>query len=165
MSYSVLEEMDDMARNGPALQVLRADAVRDWDLVDGVMGQIVEITLFNPYPAHTHTDISSWVRKPISIDLEGEGFRTVRSGRVHRLMPGDQVTVQVIIQPVEGVSTNSNQPFKGASIQYDSNTEWSTPIEITGPLVHDWMEYSEDTEQLEQHRSPDWFNGAKFGVR
>lgn len=161
MSYTSFEESDDALSGSQNLEVLRAEAIRDWEIVDGTKGQIVEVTLFNPNPAHKHDDRSTWVTDTVSIELIGDGFTTVRPGEVHRLMPGDQVTVRIIIQPTKEPNLSA---LDRSSVRYAGDQSRDAPVTIEGSLVYDWTLYTEDVADLEQHRSPAWFNGAKFGV-
>ena len=66
-----------------------------------VRAQIVEITLTNPFAvADGYGRREAWVQgKGLEVELVGRAVRTVKTGRLWRLMPGDEVVVQVAVEP------------------------------------------------------------------
>lgn len=152
----------------PALGVqdkIRARLVRGtrrWGHVGGNKAQVVEVSLANPLSASRRAEAAAWVDSPIAVRLEGTGFKTVREGRVARLMPGDEIEVEVLVTP----TSSSAVTFAGAELRLNtSGREWGVPVTVEGSgLVHDFAAWTDDLADLDQHSRPTWFNGAKFGI-
>ncbi|KAL1405008.1 hypothetical protein Q8F55_008628 [Vanrija albida] len=149
------------ARLEDRVRAASVKATRRWGHVHGKKAQVVEVRLANPLSAARRGDPAAWVDAPIDVRLAGDGFVTVGPGRVARLMPGDAVTVEVLIRP-----TGAASAFDGAEVRLNaSGREWSVPVRVEGSgIVHDFAEWTEETADIEQHSSPSWFNGAKFGI-
>lgn len=193
--------------------------------------QVVEITLTNPFAVGEHARKDAWVAgKGLEVELVGRAVRTVRSGRLWRLMPGDEVVVQVGVEPgdvdvngerdendgVEVVLREMEDEVEGVEVG-KGRVVGMQRVEVKGSGLakkHGWGEWVDDvvsrptasytraqitdrhafsisslrphcehrlpdsrrgypslTSLLdicayysEEHESPDWFNGAKFGI-
>lgn len=144
------------------VKVSNVHSTRRWDTVDGQRGQVVEVTINNPFSPTRHADSSSWASHPISVSLHGSDIKTIRAGRLARLMPGDKITVEVLVIP-----SGTNPSFAKAEIKLSSEgVTWSAEaIAVEGSdVVVDWTKWTEAVDDLEQHSTPSWFSDAKFGV-
>ncbi|KAI1147919.1 alpha-L-fucosidase [Nemania diffusa] len=110
--------------------------------------QVVEVTVNNP-GAECVGGIG------VNVTMEGKGFETSTAGRLKRLCPGDQKVVKIGVQGasqgavdvevvVEGEAERQVTRFSGVEIGL---TEWTPEL-----------------DNLARHESPDWFDGAKFGI-
>lgn len=144
------------------VKVSNVHSTRRWDTVDGQRGQVIEVTINNPFSPTLHPDSSSWASHPFSISLHGSDIKTLRTGKLARLMPGDKMTVEVLVIP-----SGTNPSFANAEIRLSSEGHtWSAEaIAIEGSdVVTDWTKWTEAVDDLEQHSTPSWFSDAKFGV-
>lgn len=97
--------------------------------------------------------------------LVGSGIVTVGAGSIPRLMPGDEITVEVLVTPSgNGAASfdNVHVELKGQRGQF-----WRRRLAhgVEGcALVTDWEAWTEERVDLEQHSAPQWYRGAKFGV-
>lgn len=146
------------------LSIRSVTATRRWEIVDDHRGQIVEVTLANPYSVVHHGDHSAWLEGPIKVSLQGgKGTQTLRPAMLPRLMPGDEVTLEIPIKPQSDDAT-----FGGAYLVFDGPTlqmTWGGDAIVGGSeMVHDWERWTDEAGDLEQHSAPAWYRGAKFGV-
>jgi hypothetical protein len=146
------------------LSVRSVTATRRWEIVDDHRGQIVEVTLANPYSVVHHGDRSAWLEGPVKVSLQGgKGTQTLRPAILPRLMPGDEVTLEIPIKPESADAT-----FGGAYLVFDGPTlhmTWGGDAIVGGSeMVHDWGRWTDEADDLEQHSAPAWYRGAKFGV-
>ena len=65
--------------------------------------QIVEVALANLLPEGD----DGWLLSPRAVTIDSPVVRTVRAGRVNRLMAGDEVRVEVLVAPKKGVTHGS----------------------------------------------------------
>jgi hypothetical protein len=72
-----------------------------------------------------------------------------------RLCPGDQKVVKI------GIRGSSKEPVN-ASVVIDTGISQQT-IDFTGVEIG-LTEWTPDLDNLARHESPDWFDGAKFGI-
>lgn len=123
--------------------------------------QVVEVAIRNPLSTSRHLDRSTWIDRPLSISLLGDAFTTVRAGYIPRLMPGDEVIVEILVKP-----TGKSSEFTNAHVEFTlGDSHWTRPVQVEGSkLVFDFGEWSSDDADTEQHTSPAWFNNAKFGI-
>lgn len=168
MSYIPATQGDQL---GDRVQPRYARATRRWETIDGLKAQVVEVALGNPQSVSQHEDIKAWIDRAADVSLVGTGFTTVRPGRVARLMPGDEVVVEVLVTPtgsakewgnVEVVVELAREQSRGKS-RKDVTTRSSVVVEGS-KLVHDFAEWTEDTADIEEHTSPRWFDDAKYGI-
>ncbi|KAL7417418.1 alpha-L-fucosidase-domain-containing protein [Mrakia frigida] len=141
--------------------------------------QIVEVTLSNPFAVNEHGRRKAWVGgRGLEVELVGRAVRTVVKGRIKRLMPGDEVVVQIGVEPGD-VTVSSSQDATvevvlreiiGSGVEGSAERSgvvgWQT-VEVQGSGIlkdRGWGEWIDDVVALEQHESPDWFNNAKFGI-
>lgn len=61
---------------------------------------MVEVTLSNPFAVDAHGRREAWVGgRGLEVELVGRAVRTVVKGRIKRLMPGDEIVVQLGCEP------------------------------------------------------------------
>ncbi|KAJ6499583.1 glycoside hydrolase family 29 protein [Mycena vitilis] len=140
---------------GPALSVRRARFSTRWEDIDGVRAQAVEVTLANLLPGLTLSRNTS-LTSPHTVELQGPGIRTVRPGAINRLVPADQVRVDVF---VTGSSANGSAVVR--LLDSAGNLVGNSSAFPTSPLVENW---TPDTESLALHETPSWWNAAKYGI-
>lgn len=135
-------------------------ATRRWEDVDGGNAQVVEVGVTNPVSVTQHSSRDAWVDQPITLSLSGATFKTVTPATVSRLMPGDEVKVELLVTP-----TSTSAEFVDPVLDISVNSDpWSAPVIVEGSrLVHDFTQWSAD-EDVEEHTAPGWFNDAKFGI-
>ncbi|KAJ8489101.1 hypothetical protein ONZ45_g13706 [Pleurotus djamor] len=133
----------------PALSVRRVKFTNRWEFIGNQRAQAVEVTLANLLPSHllgVSTDTA--VRSTHQINLSGSGIRTLRSGVFHRLIPGDQVRVDVFVS-----GTLSGGVAKVQVINNAGQTVLSEGGFGTSALVERW---TPDSDVLSTHESPTW---------
>ncbi|KAI0381147.1 glycoside hydrolase family 29 protein [Hypomontagnella monticulosa] len=110
--------------------------------------QVVEITVNNAGSECIAGD-------GLTFSLSGDGLTTVERGYVKRLCPGDQKVVAV------GVESSSDEPITTSVIIVDSTDKRSIDFE---DIQFGLAEWTTDLDSLAKHESPEWFNGAKYGI-
>lgn len=126
--------------SGVEAQYLRPTQKSD----DGV--QIVEVGINNAG--------SQWVSgEGIEISIEAPGVTTVEPAYIKRLMPGDQKKVNI------GVTGAMNGTARVVISGKDCNMTASFEDVQIGLL-----EWTSELDSLTMHESPEWFNGAKYGI-
>jgi alpha-L-fucosidase len=124
-------------------------------------GQIVQVAVRNPLSAARYQDLSTWVDHPIEVTLAGANFKTVRAGYIPRLMPGDEVRVDVVVVPTVKAESFGNAKLNLSGDNFAS----SRPVTVEGAaLVHDFTKWTADNDDVEQHTAPGWYEAAKFGI-
>ncbi|KAI8624155.1 glycoside hydrolase family 29 protein [Xylariaceae sp. FL1651] len=91
----------------------------------------------------------------LNVSLVGKDFTTTTPGRVKRLCPSDQKVVKI------GVKGSTNG-LVNVSVLIDAGAKLQK-INFTGIEIGltDW---TTDLDNLAKHESPEWFDGAKFGI-
>ena len=108
--------------------------------------QLVEIGIDNAGP--------DWVSGPgLNVSLSGSGITTVEPGFVKRLRPGDQKRVVLVV---------SGQGISDVEVSLDGGNI-SCTASFTG-IDFGLKEWTSDLKSLNEHESPEWFNGAKYGI-
>ncbi|KAK0471571.1 glycoside hydrolase family 29 protein [Armillaria novae-zelandiae] len=139
----------------PALSIRRARFTSRWEDFDGVRAQAVEVTLANLLPTYTLSAETSLNSKH-QLYINGAGIKTIYSGVIHRLVPGDQVTVDVFISGArENGSTNIEIRDSNARV-IGVSSGW-----LATPMVEHW---TPDAQVLGGHETPTWWNRAKYGI-
>ncbi|KAI2622738.1 glycoside hydrolase family 29 protein [Hypomontagnella submonticulosa] len=110
--------------------------------------QVVEITVNNAGSECVAGD-------GLTLSLSGDGLRTVENGRLKRLCPGDQKIVAI------GVESSSDEPITVSVTMDDGATKRSFGFEN---IQFGLTEWTTDLNNLAKHESPEWFNGAKYGI-
>lgn len=136
---------------GPQLQVDYARSTKKY--LTNAATQIFEVTISN-------IDEKYWVMSndSVGVSIESKGVTTLKPGAIKRLRPGDRVIVQVAVENKESVEIGTTGI---ATVRLKSST-----IDIS----HDFMAtfgigpYEPTYESIFTHESPDWYNGAKFGI-
>ncbi|KAG6816740.1 hypothetical protein H0H87_003329 [Tephrocybe sp. NHM501043] len=130
-----------------SLSVRRTRFTTRWEEVDGERAQAVEVTIANLLPAFAmsrDTSISSEIR----ISITGSHLQTVGQGYIRRLVPADQVKVDVFVTGSQhnGRATVHIHDTRGKEL--GTSEGW-----ITSPLVDEW---SPDANLLSTHETPGW---------
>ncbi|KAG6840365.1 hypothetical protein C0991_007181, partial [Blastosporella zonata] len=138
-----------------SISVRRTRFTTRWEELDGRRAQAVEVTIANLLPAFTLSRETS-VSDELRVSITGEHIQMVASASIHRLVPSDQVKVDVFV-------TGSRQDGHAIVHIHDShgNELGSSAGWITSPLVDEW---SANATLLRTHETPSWWNGAKFGI-
>ncbi|KAJ7847700.1 glycoside hydrolase family 29 protein [Mycena olivaceomarginata] len=140
---------------GPALAIRRARFTTRWEDIEGVRAQAVEVTLANLLPAFAISRNTSITTRH-TVELVGSGIQTVIPGVINRLVPADQVRVDVFMT---GSTANGNATIQ---IRDSSGNVVATSGEFpTSPLVEN---YTPDADSLSMHETPSWWNAAKYGI-
>jgi alpha-L-fucosidase len=137
---------------GPELEVQYARSTRKW-MGSTAATQTFEVTVSN-------VGEQGWVlaNDSVEVSIESDGVTTVKPGIIKRLRPGDQVTVQVGVENKDGVESGT---IGNATARLKSDT-----VDVT----HDFEAtfgvgaYEPTYTSIYSHESPDWYNGAKFGI-
>lgn len=146
----------------PNLEITRVRATRKWaDLPGADKAQIVEVHVRNPLSLSLYDDESAWVAETTQIEARGSGVQTAKKGHVYRLMPGDEQIVQVLVRPTAASAMQADQ-LQVVAASRSRTLEFDSPLE--GRIIDDFEAWTEDTASLMEHETPDWFNGAKFGI-
>ncbi|KAK0212150.1 glycoside hydrolase family 29 protein [Desarmillaria ectypa] len=145
----------DMVDVKPALSIRRARFTSRWEDFDGVRAQAVEVTLANLLPTYS-LSVETSLNARHQIYISGSDIKTLYSGVVHRLVPGDQITVDVFISGVheDGLANIEVRDPDAHVIGVSSG--WPTT-----PLVEHWAPYK---QILDAHETPTWWNRAKYGI-
>ncbi|KAK5625446.1 hypothetical protein RRF57_001162 [Xylaria bambusicola] len=123
-------------------------AVRPTQKWFGIGEQIVEVAVNNVG--------EECVAGPgITVRLDGEGFTTTKPGALKRLCPGDQKIVKI------GVTGSPNAPVN-VSVIIDGDT--SRQVFDFPEVEIGLTEWTSELDNLARHESPEWFDGAKFGI-
>ncbi|KAI5859959.1 glycoside hydrolase family 29 protein [Durotheca rogersii] len=130
---------------GAAVSVQSIRPTQKW--LDGG-AQAVEITVNNAGSECVAGD-------GLVLSILGLGLQTANKGHLKRLCPGDQKIVTV------GVEVSHNHLVNASVVFDDGVDQQSVSFENTQFGLIDW---TEDLDSLARHESPEWFNGAKFGI-
>ncbi|KAK1221691.1 hypothetical protein PQX77_015521 [Marasmius sp. AFHP31] len=148
----------DPSQSGAALAVRRARFTNRWETVtndDDVRAQAVQVTLANLLPSNTLSTNTSLNSKH-TIEISGPGIRTLTPGVVNRLVPGDQVRVDVLVSGVQN-DTNASVVIKDS----EGTTVGTSDGWVASPLIEEW---TPDAGVLAKHETPAWWNKAKYGI-
>ncbi|KAG6876380.1 hypothetical protein C0992_013158 [Termitomyces sp. T32_za158] len=139
----------------PALSVRQARFSMRWELIDGIRAQAVEVTLANMLPAFALSRETS-IHSEVLVSIEGTGIQTISPGSIYRLVPSDQVRVDVFVtgSKAGGQATVRLHDTHGDDL--GSSEGWAMT-----PLIEEW---TADADVLKMHETPSWWNGAKFGI-
>jgi alpha-L-fucosidase len=140
---------------GPVLSIRRARFSQRWEMIDGVRAQAVEIALANLLPSSAASPSTS-ITSDHTISITGpEDVVTLAPGLISRLVPGDQVQVDVFIRGARDNDTVTIQ------VHDASGTLVGESYCIATALVTEW---TTDPVQLALHETPTWWNNAKYGI-
>lgn len=131
-----------------AISVRRVRFTQRWDTIDGVRAQAVEVTLANMLPTHLLSEATAFVdRHEVSVRGGAGGVETVAPGLIYRLVPGDQIRVDIYVvgEDKGGVSVVVKDAH-GDEVGSSDGWEGS-------PLVEQW---TEDEAVLSRHETPSW---------
>ncbi|EIM89284.1 glycoside hydrolase [Stereum hirsutum FP-91666 SS1] len=151
----VAVDTDATTECGPVLNVQNVRSTTKFRTLNETQVQLMEITLNNFAPSTA--DPSSWITKPTTFTLSSSSIRTVLPGTVQRLRGGDQVRVIVGVLNTNNVTAGTL--VDDVVVLVDGKQvggKWSVTAGIP--------DYVEGDESLMTHESPEWFDGAKFGL-
>ena len=129
-------------------ELLGVQAVRPTQKWFGTDEQIVEITVNN---AGGECVAGSGA----TITLVGQGFETTKPGILKRLCPGDQKIVKI------GVTGTPDAPVDVSVVIEGDTSRQSFGFSDVEIGLTDW---TSDLDNLARHESPEWFDGAKYGI-
>ncbi|KAJ3576385.1 hypothetical protein NP233_g480 [Leucocoprinus birnbaumii] len=142
------------------IAVRRARFTTKWEILPSSKSnkekaQTVEVTLANILPTNTLSPSTSIISNH-TISITGGGIATVRPGSIVRLVPGDQVRVDVLV-------TGSTKGRNATVEVRDKNGKvvGRSPGWAVSELVKTW---TPDREVLERHEVPTWWKKAKYGI-
>ena len=135
----------------------RALALRDAhstnSLLEATGAQSVEATVVN---AGT---VAVLAADDVSVRVDVAGARTVEPARIRRLDPGEQARVRVGIRNRTGTAPGTT---RDGSVSVSARG--SQVALQKGPLTLGVADYQPTEASLSGHRTPYWFNSAKFGI-
>ncbi|KAG7091417.1 hypothetical protein E1B28_010453 [Marasmius oreades] len=141
--------------SGPALAIRRTRFTNRWENVGDTRAQVVEVTIANLLPSNALSANNSLNAKH-TIEISGSGIKTLTPGIVNRLVPGDQVRVDVLVSGVQD-GTNASVEVKDQNGQSLGVSDgWAASA-----LIQNW---TPDTNVLTKHETPTWWNNAKYGI-
>lgn len=136
--------------NGTAEPILSFRRVRfsqNWETVNDAQAQVVEVTVANLLPESTVSANSSLISS-YSVEVSGPSTTTVTAGVLNRLIPSDEVTVQVLVAN-NATSGNATAELKDSQGQVVG----SSAIWPVTPLRQVW---TSDPNDLSLHETPTW---------
>ena len=107
--------------------------------------QLVEVTLNN-------AGSSCVSGSGLKVELIGPGITTSQPGQLRRLCPGDQKTVKI--------GVHGSYSGQATVVLDDGELTQKQHFEVDLGLTN----WTSDLSNLARHESPDWFDGAKFGI-
>ncbi|KAF5354363.1 hypothetical protein D9758_010751 [Tetrapyrgos nigripes] len=141
--------------SGPQLSIRRARFTSRWENVGDVRAQAVEVTIANMLPNAAFSEENS-LNSRHSVEITGPGITMLSPGVVNRLVPGDQVKVDVLVSgSMDG--TNATIVIKDAF----GNVIGTSPDWPVTSLIEKW---TPDAAILSTHETPTWWNKAKYGI-
>ncbi|KAH8591708.1 putative alpha-L-fucosidase [Bisporella sp. PMI_857] len=137
--------------HGPQLEVQYARSTKKFLGASSL--QIFEVTVRN-------MDGQAWVmaNDTVEVSIESDRLTTVKPGIIKRLRPGDQVIIQVGVK-IKGVNEQGTTGLATARLK-SSRVNVSHEFEAAFGIGA----YEPTYESIYTHESPDWYNGAKFGI-
>ncbi|KAJ8095979.1 hypothetical protein PM082_015200 [Marasmius tenuissimus] len=138
---------DPSQSSGAALAVRRARFTNRWETVNNVRAQAVEVTLANLLPGNTLSANTSLTSKH-TIEISGPGIQTLTPGVLNRLVPGDQVRVDVLVSGVQNDTDASMVVKDNGGTTVGTSDGWAA-----SPLIEEWMP---DASVLAKHETPAW---------
>ena len=136
---------------GPSLDVQYARSTNMW--FEGTNKvQIVEATINNVG--------TEWItaKHGVKVTVDSSGLKTVQPGIINRLRPGDQAIVQVGVinehRIAEGTKGQATLVIEGEGVH--SRHSFKATFGIS--------KYEPTYDSVYAHESPQWFNGAKYGI-
>ncbi|KZT22439.1 glycoside hydrolase family 29 protein [Neolentinus lepideus HHB14362 ss-1] len=139
---------------GLILSIRRAQFSTRWAQVNETRAQAVQVTLANLLPISALSANTS-INSPYTIEISGPTVSTVVSGTIKRLVPSDQVSVDVLV--ITNGTSNATVTIKD---------EQGTVVGLSGgwPAMPIPAEWTADPELLGTHETPTWYNQAKYGI-
>ncbi|KAF7289967.1 Glycoside hydrolase [Mycena indigotica] len=156
-ALSITPSSTDVNSAALALSIRRAHFSQRWQLVNGDRVQAVQVTIANLLPGYTLAQSPSRaINSPHSIEIVGDGLKTLNTGNFSRLVPGDQARVDVF---VTGARAGGS-----AMVNIRDSTGKIIATSTALPTALLIEEYTPDTTSLSLHETPSWWNSAKYGI-
>jgi alpha-L-fucosidase len=130
--------------DGTNVSVQSIRPTQKWKTAQDSKSQVVEILINNAGSECVHG-------QGLTVSVEGTEVHTVLPGRIKRLCPGDQASVDVSVM-------GSGRESANVTIDYQNTTTTHTFDNLEFGLM-DWT-----SSNLAAHESPQWFDDAKFGI-
>ncbi|OAG09233.1 alpha-L-fucosidase [Paraphaeosphaeria sporulosa] len=130
--------------DGPSVGVQSVKPTQKWIGDGDARSQVVEVIVNNGGMECVHGE-------GLTVSIKGNDVKTIEPGRIRRLCPGDQKSVQVSV-------TGSGACAVDVSLLYQNTTTTHTFSDLTFGLTN-WTDAN-----LAAHESPQWFDDAKFGI-
>lgn len=120
--------------------------------------QVIEMTVTNNHQRNSLT-----LADTLNITAVSSSFDLVKAGTLTRLHPGQSAVVQIGVKNKVGVAAGTSC---SGVITATWGTAYGPPITTTEHVSGScgFGDYTADANSLSLHRSPDWFNEAKFGI-
>lgn len=136
--------------SGDAVSLLR---IRSTGKRAGDGAQVIQADLQNTGSVD-HTSAN-----PLTVTLAGPGVAAVQPEDILRLAAGDEVTIEVGVRPASGTPAGTTLPLDMVVRSGDALLD-SQPAALTVAAVS----YTATEDSLSAHETPDWYDGAKFGI-
>ncbi|TFK50892.1 glycoside hydrolase family 29 protein [Heliocybe sulcata] len=143
----------DSATNA-VLSVRRAQFSTRWEQVNETRPQAVQVTLANLLPISA-LSVNASINSPYTVEISGPTVSTVVPGIVRRLIPSDQVSVDVLVTTSGTSNATVTVKDEHGAVVGTSEGWLATPIPA---------EWTADPELLSTHETPTWYNQAKYGI-
>lgn len=133
------------------LEVQYARSTQLW-MEDTSKTQIIEVVINNVG--------SEWVlsNNSVQVSVESSGYDTIVPGYIKRLQPGDQARVQVGVVNANGVIPGMTGEATAVVSGVDVNSSY------TFNATYGIAPYEATYESIYSHETPNWYNGAKYGI-
>jgi alpha-L-fucosidase len=115
--------------------------------------QIVEATVEN-----IGTDWYS-AAAPTTVAVEGYGVTTTAPVSLTALAPGEESVIEIPVTTAPSIPAGSRLDVQVVAHTADGHADGES-VDLTAGIP----DYTATIGSLQQHESPDWYNGAKFGI-
>ncbi|KAG1794155.1 glycoside hydrolase family 29 protein [Suillus plorans] len=140
----------------PQLSVRSAEFSTRWEDINGKRAQAVAITLANLLPGSYAISSNTSINSRYEISVTGEGVSTVTPGLVYRLVPTDQVRMDVFVLNNDGKGN--------ATITIKDEFGNVIGTSMGWPIALLRTEWTAEANVLATHETPTWWNQAKYGI-
>lgn len=131
------------------LSIRRTRFTSRWEIINGVKAQAVEVTISNLLRSSLGVSQNTSINSNHSISIQGPGIETVSDGVFYRLVPGDQIRVDVFV-------VGAKDGVKATVLVQDTQTGKTTGQSDgweSSALIESW---TTDPAVLSKHETPTW---------